>query len=166
MATLIRSFPSVATKKYLNTLTHSRKDLCRVLSATHNFSASSITPSSANNSTRSFSSRKGRDGFQLDALPFSISPEEALERFRKWSVDDQGLNWLMNWNSIRIGAAYVPVWSFDLNIRFVVTDPNGKKRYDWKPPVFQSSYGSQPVVFLPGLGSYAGELFFFFVVGD
>ena len=29
----------------------------------------------------------------------------------------------MSWNSIRIGAAYVPVWSFDVNIRYVVTDP-------------------------------------------
>jgi len=113
-------------------------------------------------STRYFSSRgggRGRDGggFKLDALPFSVSPEEALERFRKWSVDDQGLNWIMNWNSIRIGAAYVPVWTFDLNLRYVVTDVHGHKRYDWKPPVFESSYGStQPVVHLPGLGAYAG----------
>lgn len=110
---------------------------------------------------RFYSSRSGggrqHGGFQLDALTFSISPEEALEKFRKWAVDDQGLNYLMSWNSTRIGAAYVPVWSFDLNIRFAVTDANGKKRYDWKPSVFSSVYGpSQSVMHLPGLSAYAG----------
>ena len=144
--------PRTKIRNCFNLIVHRRQDLCRVLTATRN------TPTTNNDRpSRQFSSRSGRKGFQLDALPFSISPEEALERFRTWSVDDQGLNWLMNWNSIRIGAAYVPVWSFDLNIRFVVTDSNGTKRYDWKPPVFQNSYGSQPVVFLSGLGSYAGE---------
>ncbi|CAB9499008.1 protein DnaJ [Seminavis robusta] len=102
-------------------------------------------------------SRRGGGGFKLDALPFSISPEEALEKFRKWSVDDQGLNYLMSWDSVRIGAAYVPVWSFDLNMRYTVTDANGKKRYDWKPALFSSIYSSQQsVIHLPGLGAYAG----------
>lgn len=159
MSPLIRILPTARpeTRDYLKAIIYHRHDLWRVLSkATNNFS----TASPQQRSTRSFSSRGGRkrrDGFKLDALPFSISPEEALERFRKWSVDDQGLNWLMSWNSIGIGAAYVPVWSFDLNIRYVVTDSNGKKRYDWKPPVFQNSYGNQPVIHLAGLGSYAGK---------
>ena len=108
---------------------------------------------------RTFSSKSGRQqgGFLLDALTFTISPEEALDKFQKWAVDDQGLNFLMSWKSIRIGAAYVPVWSFDLNIRFVLTDSNGKKRYDWKPSVFSSIFApSQSVMHLPGLSAYAG----------
>jgi len=108
---------------------------------------------------RAFSSHRGRQqsGFQLDALKFSISPEEALDKFQSWAVKDQGLNYLISWNSIRIGATYTPVWSFDLNIRFVVTDKHGQKRYDWKPSVFSQIYSSsQSVIHLPGLGAYAG----------
>ena len=146
------------SRKFSHVVPYRRQDLWRVLSAAHNLQSNTNT--STLQSKRRFSSRrKGRDGFELDALPFSISPEEALERFRTWSVDDQGLNSLMSWNSIRIGAAYVPVWSFDMNIRFVVTDSNGRKRYDWKPTVFQNSYGNQPVIFMSGLGSYAGTLY-------
>jgi DnaJ domain len=107
----------------------------------------------------SSSYHQGGGGFKLDALPFSISPEEALDKFQKWCVDDQGLKYLVSWNSVRIGAAYVPIWSFDLNVRFVVTDANnnGKKRYDWKPPLFSHVYGAeQSVIHLPGLGAYAG----------
>jgi hypothetical protein len=116
---------------------------------------------------RSFSSRSGRDrdtrknknrnGFKLDALAFSVSPEEALQKFRTWAVDDQGLNYLLSWNSIRIGAAYVPVWSFDVNVRFVRSEKkSGRKRFDWKPDIF-SVYGQQSVVHLPGLSAYAGH---------
>lgn len=104
---------------------------------------------------RHFSDRRDRD-FQLDALPFSISPEEALQSFQKWAVDDQGLNHLMRWKSVRIGASYVPVWSFDVNIRFVTTTPEGKKRYDWKPDIFAEAYGNQPVVYISGLSTYSG----------
>ena len=46
-------------------------------------------------------------GFQLDALPFTISPDEALESFRKWAEQEQGLNYLLSYDSVRIGAAFV-----------------------------------------------------------
>jgi hypothetical protein len=109
---------------------------------------------------RSFSSRGGRakKAFQLDGLPFSVSPEEALETFNKWAVDEQGLNYLVSWNSIRIGAAYAPVWSFDVNVRFVRTEKDGRKRFDWKPEIF-SVYGQQSVINLPGLSAYAGHTY-------
>lgn len=96
--------------------------------------------------------------FNLRALPFSISPEEALESFRKWAEDDQGLKYLMNYNSIRIGAAYVPVWSFDLNIRFKQQEKRSNP-YSWKPPIFEGydRSGRQDVIYLPGgLAAYAG----------
>jgi DnaJ-domain-containing protein 1 len=98
----------------------------------------------------------------LDALPFSISPEEALESFRHWAEQDQGLRYLMSYDSVRIGAAYVPVWSFDVNIRFAVSASSSSKSkqpnttsYDWKPSLFQA-YGDSSVVHLPGLSAYAG----------
>ena len=106
---------------------------------------------------RCFSSRNNKTNkrFNLQALPFSISPEEALESFRKWSEAEQGLRYLMNYNSIRIGAAYVPVWSFDLNIRFKQQSDKGRGFY-WKPPIFKG-YGNQDVIYLPGgLAAYAG----------
>lgn len=103
---------------------------------------------------RSFASRRD---FQLDALPFSISPEHAIKEFERWAVDDQGLYYLLRWDSVRIGASYVPVWSFDINIRFVTTTKEGKKRYDWKPGIFADAYGEQPVVYIPGLSTYAGH---------
>ena len=103
---------------------------------------------------RWFSSSSG--GFQLDALSFSISPEEALDKFQQWS-SDQGLNFLINFDSIRIGAAYVPVWAFDVNMRFIVTDTAGRKQYNWKPALFSNIYpSSHNVVHLEGLGAYAG----------
>ena len=91
----------------------------------------------------SSSSRKGR--FQLDALSFSISPEDAVEKFREWAEVDQGLKYLMSYDSVRIGAAYVPVWSFDVNVRF-----GG----NWKPPMFSIYRGD--TIHLPGLSAYAG----------
>lgn len=109
---------------------------------------------------RSFSSRSGnqrRGPFQLDALPFSVSPESALQTFRKWAVDEQGLNWLVSWNSLQITAAYVPVWTFDVNVRFVTVDEaTGRRRFDWKPTSF-APYGQQSVVHVPGLSAYAGH---------
>ncbi len=101
--------------------------------------------------------RKTNKPFNLRALPFSISPEEALESFRKWAEDDQGLRYLMNYNSVRIGAAYVPVWSFDLNIRFKQQQKSGKNLYSWKPPIFEGYGHNQDVIYLPGgLAAYAG----------
>jgi hypothetical protein len=105
-------------------------------------------------------SSRGGDGFKLDALTFSIGPELALEKFRKWSIDEQGLKYIMNYESVRIGAAYVPVWSFDVNIRYVLTDKAGRKHYGWKPSLFSNIYGKQqPIIYLPGLGAYAGYSF-------
>ena len=96
-------------------------------------------------------SRYNRKRFELDALPFTISPEEALESFRSWAEGDQGLRYLLSYDSIRIGAAFVPVWSFDLNIRF----KQGKDgSSSWKPPLF-SVYGSQDI-HVPGLSAYSG----------
>jgi hypothetical protein len=111
--------------------------------------------SSGRDKNRSTNSRKGK-GFHLDAMPFSISPEEALDSFRTWAEEDQGLRYLLSYGSVRIGAAYVPVWSFDLNIRFDDKATNTNKRKKWKPPMF-SIYGEhQSTVYLPGLSSYAG----------
>jgi len=91
----------------------------------------------------STNSKRGR--FQLDALPFSISPEDALEKFRKWAEADQGLKYLMSYSSVRIGAAYVPVWSFDVNLRF---------QRNWKPPMFSIYEGD--TIHVPDLSAYAG----------
>eukprot|EP00980_Cylindrotheca_fusiformis_P001239 scaffold331_cov117-Cylindrotheca_fusiformis.AAC.17 len=104
-------------------------------------------------------SSRGKGGggnFKLDALPFSVSPEEALEKWRQWAEDDQNLKYILNYNSIRIGAAYCPVWAFDLNIRF----PQNSM-----PPSFQSAFGGNSAttsptttgtIHLPGLAAYAG----------
>lgn len=112
--------------------------------------------------TREFSSRdkskesSSSSGFKLDALPFSVSPEEALQKFYGWAYDEQGLNYILNQNSVRIGAAYCPVWSFDVNVRYVVIDKDGRRRFGWKPDVFAEAYASQTVIHLPGLSAYAG----------
>ena len=112
---------------------------------------------------RTFSSRRinngqGSGAFQeMFGLSFSISPESALQKFDTWARKEQGLNsFLLSRNSIRISAAYCPVWSFDVNIRYIVTDPStGRKRFDWKPELF-SVYGTQSVIHMPGLSAYAG----------
>jgi hypothetical protein len=80
-----------------------------------------------------------------------VAPEEALNSFRRWAEDDQGLSYLMSYNSVRIGAAYVPVWSFDLNVRF-------KGAGNWKPDMFKvyDEMGSQSIIYIPGLSCYAG----------
>jgi hypothetical protein len=111
---------------------------------------------------RVFSSHRSKheshDAFKnVFGLTFSVSPERALEKFEKWARSDQGLNsFLMRPESVRIAAAYCPVWSFDVNVRYVVKDPGtGRFRFDWKPSIF-SVYGSQPVIHIPGLSSYAG----------
>ncbi|KAL3935579.1 MAG: hypothetical protein SGBAC_008931, partial [Bacillariaceae sp.] len=99
-----------------------------------------------------FHSSRGRNNssnnFKLDALPFSISPEDALEKWKTWAEDDQSLSFLLNYNSIRIGAAYCPVWSFDLNIDFPEES---------MPPAFKAAFfSSKNAIHLPGLSAYAG----------
>lgn len=102
---------------------------------------------------------------ELYGLPFSISPDHAFKDFEKWARKDQGLGtFLLNLDDVRIAATYTPVWSFTLNVRFVLIDNNNsgkpnspRRRLDWKPEIFQDAYGSnQSVVHLPGLSSYAG----------
>lgn len=93
--------------------------------------------------------------FDLRALPFSISPEEALQSFLKWADDDQGLGYFLDRSSIRIGAAFVPVWTFDLNLRFRASTK--KNAYAWKPSIFEGYGTSSSVLYLPGgLSAYAG----------
>jgi hypothetical protein len=94
----------------------------------------------------------------VHALPFSIAPEDALQKFTAWARDEQGLTYpLMNPSSATLSAAYCPVWSFTLNLRFVVTDPaTGRQRLDYKPRVLAAAYGRQSIVHLPGLAAYAG----------
>ena len=101
--------------------------------------------------------RSGRgEPFQADGLPFTVSPEEATENFYKWAYDEQGLRYLISPNQVRLAASYCPVWSFDVNVRYVVTDSHGQRKFGWKPEVFRAAYGSQSVIFLPGLSAYAG----------
>jgi hypothetical protein len=108
---------------------------------------------------RSFSSRRSsKNPFENTfGLAFSISPDVALEKFQQWAEKEQGLNsFLMNADSVQMVAAYCPVWSFDLNVRYLVTDSKtGRKRFNWKPDIF-SVYGTQYVLHLPGLSAYAG----------
>jgi hypothetical protein len=108
---------------------------------------------------RSFSSRSsGKHPFENTfGLSFSISPDVALEKFMQWADKEQGLNsFLMNPDSVQMVAAYCPVWSFDVNVRYLVTDnKTGRKRFNWKPDIF-SVYGTQYVLHLPGLSAYAG----------
>lgn len=111
---------------------------------------------------RTFSSNRSsdssHDAFKSSwGLPFSVSPERALEKFEKWARVDQGLNsFLMRPDSVRIAAAYCPVWCFDVNVRYIVKDPvTGRSRFHWKPDIFKV-YGTQSVIHLPGLVAYAG----------
>jgi hypothetical protein len=127
-----------------------------VAGATTTVTAKSYFSSASSSGTK-------QTGFQLDALPFSIAPEKALLSFQAWVEQDQGLRYLMNYSSVRIGAAYVPVWSFDMNVRFKVTTSKGgggagprTVDYRWKPGFF-SVYGpQQSIIHIPGLSAYAG----------
>lgn len=88
----------------------------------------------------------------MEALTFSVSPDQALRQFEDWADREQGLGLLLNWNGgVHITAAYVPVWSFDLNVRF-----SRDGSYAWKPSVF-SVYQNQPIVYVSGLACYAGH---------
>ena len=91
-------------------------------------------------------------------VTFTISPDQAFEKFIQWAQVEQGLyTSLMNPDRAQVTAAYCPVWSFDLNIRFLVTNTQTqRKRLDWKPTLFRSVYGTQSIVHLPGISAYAG----------
>jgi hypothetical protein len=110
---------------------------------------------------RNFSSRRRDDEsrrFKLDGLPFSVSPGEALKKFNRWASIDQGLDYVLNEKTVRIGAAYCPVWSFDVNVRFVTKDAQGRRQFGWKPSAF-SAFGTQSVIHIPGLSAYSGYSF-------
>lgn len=112
-----------------------------------------VSPSS-NNQKRGFSSRRsGGSKFKLDALAFSISPEQALERFEKWALDDQGLRYLLSWSSVRIAASYVPVWCFDVNLKFKVDGSSTQ----WNPAMFDQAYPNQSTIYVSGLSAYSGH---------
>eukprot|EP00523_Entomoneis_sp_CCMP467_P007962 CAMPEP_0168726498 /NCGR_PEP_ID=MMETSP0724-20121128/4698_1 /TAXON_ID=265536 /ORGANISM="Amphiprora sp., Strain CCMP467" /LENGTH=553 /DNA_ID=CAMNT_0008773311 /DNA_START=18 /DNA_END=1679 /DNA_ORIENTATION=+ len=130
--------------------------------ASHRFLSS--TSSSRNNNNNN------NNRFQLYALPFSVSPNQALDKFLQWATVEQGLSsYMISRNTVQLSAAYCPVWSFDVNLRFVVNEYNDnnnisnnnkktgkpRRRLDWKPQLFQV-YGRQSVVHVPGLSAYAG----------
>jgi len=110
-------------------------------------------------SSESKSNKKKGKNFQLDALPFTVSPDQALASFKDWSTKEQGLSYLLSWqsNSVKINASYVPVWSFDVNVRFArFTSTKNRAYYDWKPPPFDKSHANGSVIYLPGLAAYGG----------
>ena len=123
----------------------SRTNICR----SKNLKSLSPPPRPSSFLSIRWSSTNRNKKFQLDALPFSVSPEEALEKWRKWAEEDQSLSYLLNYDSIRIAAAYCPVWSFDANIQF----PNNSM-----PPLFKSAYQSSNsnTIYMPGISAYAG----------
>lgn len=118
---------------------------------------------------RYFSSRnqqRSRGDFQLDALPFSVTPSEAYAKFQKWANDEQGLGHFLTYTgSANITAAYAPFWYFDLNVRFII-DPSRRSTgrssrggiYLATPEPFKSAYPNAPngVIHIPGLAAYAG----------
>lgn len=108
--------------------------------------------------SRWFSSRKKRKRFKLDTLPFSVSPQEAMMKFDQWATSEQGLPYY----KVHVSAAFVPVWSFDLNVRFkTFLDTTGSARsstysYSWKPNALNAAYPEQEIIHLPGLATYSG----------
>jgi hypothetical protein len=97
-------------------------------------------------SIRFISSRR-RNQFQLDALPFTVSPDEAYKKFETWAVNKQGLGPLLSVGG-PIGSAtvlpvYAPFWYFTLNVRF-----GGRNL----PEPFRTAYVNSPngIVHIPG----------------
>ena len=108
-------------------------------------------------SLRWVSSQRNQDDiYKLEGLPFTISPEQATAKFYGWVFQEQGLKYILRSNSVRLSAAFCPVWSFDLNVRYVTTDSGGRRDFKWKPDLFRRAYGEQPIIHMPGLSSYAG----------
>lgn len=116
------------------------------------FTVQTFYPAESTQQKRQFSSRRKGSNFKLDALAFSIAPEQALAKFEKWARDEQGLAYLLSWSSIRITAAYVPVWSFDANLRFKVDNT-----FQWKPSMFDQAYPNQSSIYVSGLSVYSGH---------
>ena len=106
--------------------------------------------------TRCVSSRKRR-GFQLDALPFTVTPADAHAKFGRWANDEQGLGPLLSIGTTRIAAAYAPFWCFDLNMRFVAVTKT-RAMASVIPEPFRSAFPNPPngVIHLPGMAAYSG----------
>jgi hypothetical protein len=121
----------------------------------------------ARNFSSSSRKRTNNNSFQLDALPFRVSPQEAYTQFQQWADKEQGLGPFLNIGgpigSATISAAYTPFWYFALNIRFVPSKSNsgrGANNYNNNliPEPFRSAYPNAPngTIHIPGLASYAG----------
>ena len=65
-------------------------------------------------SSSSSSRRRNRSTFQLDALPFTVTPTDANTKFEQWSAD-QGIGQLLSIGSTKLTAAYTPFWYFNIN---------------------------------------------------
>lgn len=117
-----------------------------------------LSSSSSTNRNKKRSNSNSKNAFtNTYGIPFSVSPDTALETFRDWAHNTQGLSsnrWIFN--NVAITAAYVPVWSFDLNVRYrkgnAVVSP---------PPLLEQAYGtnksnSNNIVYIPGMAAYAG----------
>ena len=65
-------------------------------------------------SSSSSSRRRNRSTFQLDALPFTVTPTDANTKFEQWSAD-QGIGPLLSIGSTKLTAAYTPFWYFNIN---------------------------------------------------
>ncbi|KAL3796774.1 hypothetical protein HJC23_010921 [Cyclotella cryptica] len=111
-------------------------------------------------SIRLISSRRGAGNgnqFQLDALPFMVTPEEAYKKFESWAVNEQGLGPLLTVGapigSSTILPVYAPFWYFSLNIRFVESPTK-----NIVPEPFRSAYENSPngIIHIPGLACYSG----------
>jgi DnaJ-domain-containing protein 1 len=124
---------------------------------------SSFSTSSGSGSKDGGSGRESTRPKNVHALPFSISPRQALDKFRRWSEAEQGLTWLLRPRRVAIAAVFCPVWSFDVNLRYVLERPpsgqgrRGETVVGWRPRALGAAFGSGPgPVYLPGLSSYAG----------
>ena len=148
-------------------LQHRQQQYCNYTTTTCKYFSSSTRYKNQNKKQKKTSSSSS--SFELQALPFTISPEAALAKFRNWSEHEQGLQYLMQYDSIRIGAAYVPCWSFGLNLRFRQQQHSAQTqtstRYSWKPPIFdiydtvatkRTRTTKNDVIYLQGVSSYAG----------
>ncbi len=112
---------------------------------------------------RRLSSRK-RDSFQLDALPFTVTPAQADAKFQRWANEEQGLTPFLSYvGSTKLTAAFCPFYYFDLNVRFIVAQPSSSRIRSRgvdlaTPEPFKSAYPNAPngVIHIPGLAAYAG----------
>ena len=70
-------------------------------------------------SSSSSSRRRNKSTFQLDALPFTVTPTDANTKFEQWSAD-QGIGPLLSIGSTKLTASYTPFWYFNINAVSIV----------------------------------------------